>query len=206
MDWNKGAYKIMNTNLLISGEIKLQPADLIFSRGNSGFGKAIRWFTRGKYEGMTKVNHVLGVTEVIKNSKYLITEALARVVERDFFDAYINNDQEFIIFRNKNLDNLHKIYVAYEVKDNVGKLYSPLRIVGQAIDGIINKFRKKEIKLFSYAPVPFTVICSVLWSNAFKKVGVSFGVGANSTDPDQMCDYCIDHSDEWEIIFVTDKF
>lgn len=191
---------------LRSGKIKLELADVMFSRGKSEFAKGIRWASMGKDEIPTLVNHVSGVTEKkLVNGVYCykITEALARVQENDLY-GYDNGGDEVCIWRHRYMSPGAQAFVVGMVRNDIGKLYSPVRIVGQFLDKLVEKILPVRFDYFSRVWIPFTRICSVLWAVPLSYLGISFGCDPKTADPDEMLDYCLDHPEEWELVFATD--
>lgn len=198
---------------LHSGKIRLQLCDIGFSRGKTAFGRSIQWATTGRGEKRSLTNHVFGVTDCntyihdgVIYFNYSITEALSRVNENNLYD-YDNADEEIIIVRPLKLSRLEKIAVVREVRDNIGKIYSVLKIFGQAADNLINKVlpQRYSIDFFGRIGTWFSEICSYLWAVPLAKKGVTFGAKSpDGLDPDEMLDYCIEHPLEFRVIFVSD--
>jgi hypothetical protein len=187
---------------LYRGTIKLQKGDVVLTAGAGVFGKIIRWGTNGI------VNHTAMVTDIHYDpyslNRYKITEALFRVTEHSLF-RYDDNKSNIYIFRHKNLIDIERDKLVTEIKRHKFKFYSPLRIFGQTIDKLIGKIIHKDIDYFDQmSNFPFTTICSTLVSEAYEKIGITFGEDADSITPQEIMNWVLKHS-SWELIFWYEK-
>ena len=179
--------------------LMLWPGDVVFTRGDTLLGFAIRRFTRDAGEAPTKVNHVGVITEPGTIHHAQLVEALQRVEKHTPYDKYGRSEkQEVAVFRPRLTQPQVDLIVAY-AEAQVGKKYGYHKIALQALrrtrfGGFIDKWWKRG-SLDRYP------ICSYLVARAFGKAGLDFGVHENLATPDDMWDFCQSRPDKYELIF-----
>lgn len=170
-----------------------KPGDVLFSRSRGFLGWAIRLFTRRWGESRTKVNHV-GV--FVTNTR--LVEALGKGVKEHTWPQVLANRQwqEVAVFRPRNLQPVELNRIARRARSHVGKPYGYLKIVAQALDGLLfgaYVFRRMA-RLKRYP------ICSWLVADAYAAVGKDFGVPTYQASPDDIWDFVVAHPDVYECV------
>jgi len=179
--------------------LMLWPGDVVFTRGDTLLGFAIRRFTRDAEEAPTKVNHVGVITEPGTIHHAQLVEALERVEKHTPYAKYgRSRKQEVTIFRPKLTQPQVDTIVSY-AEAQVGKKYGYHKLLLHALRR--TKARRVIDKWWSRGSLDKYPICSYLVARAFSKAGLDFGVSANLATPDDMWDFCVMRPDKYELIF-----
>jgi hypothetical protein len=176
---------------------QLLPGDVFMTRGHSFISRAIRVFTRTIGEKRTKVNHV-GI--IVSSGDYQtskIVEALIKVREVRLWYGYgPPRKDDVAIYRPTNLTPEEIDIVVAEAREQVGKTYGFLKILGHFLDWLLLGayiFRR----LTQNGDYP---ICSWLVAHAFDKAGKTFGVHPGAATPDDIWDFVVDNPDKYKRI------
>ena len=173
----------------------LRCGDVVCELGQSFFGRAIRWFTRGWFEAKTwasHTGHMLDGTRIAEALLHFTIQTLdmTRRVKVWRYRPCISVSQEICI--------RHKA-ILWQGKD-----YGWWKNAAHAVDGILEKITPfKHVYLFRrLIGVSDYPICS--WATAWtydECVGYRFGIPPNGASPDDIAKWCESHPDEWELIY-----
>lgn len=174
----------------------LLPADVVLVRGKTGIGWGIRWFTRGRDEAPTRVNHaeLISVGGSIKEA-YAIG-AVATVKERPLLKAK-GKRERVEIWRHLDLTDDQRAAIVAHARSYLGRPYGGAKIIPQAIDGFLGKifggdpYLARRLCLVERYP-----ICSYLDAVSYDaEVGYRFkGVPPQQCTPDDIDDDVLNHS------------
>jgi len=185
--------------------IQLQPADLIFTRGDSVVGTLIRSFTTEQGEKRSVVNHVAGVVHGGDLKSAIICEALHRVTVRGLWQGYADTGTELTIWRCNSLSQHAREAIAVNASGRKGQKYGYIKILFEAGDFWLTKVRGKKTRFFRrFGFIDSMPICSRLWAEEYEKVGIALGGPAREMDPDDMHDW-VKQSPAWEKILPLSR-
>lgn len=172
-----------------------QCGDVVCELGQSLIGRAIQWFTCGRYEPKTWASHAGRMVDQTNIAEALLHFAIrpldvARKVRVWRYRAGFNEATQDCMM----VKALH-----YQGKD-----YGWWKNIAHAADGLLEKltpFRHVYLfrRLIGQSDYP---ICS--WETAWtfaECAGVRFGVPPNAATPDDIADWCEAHPEEWELIY-----
>jgi len=177
--------------------------DVVCELGQSFFGRAIQWFTRGWFEAKTWASHTGHMVNVGEN--VYIAEALLH-----FTIQPLDTARRIKAWRYKpGLTTLQQECMRHKAFGWLGKDYGWWKNAAHAGDGLLEKtpirylFKNGHVYLFrrliGVADYP---TCS--WATAWtydECVGYRFGIPPNGAAPDDIADWCEAHPDDWELIF-----
>ncbi len=174
--------------------IRLQPGDVLVTRGRGLLAKAIRFFTRRIGESRTKVNHVGVIVQGGPLEEVWVVEALWKVVRRRLVDGYgAEGSSDVGIFRATNLTDEEIRTIVDAANGYVGRRYGVLKLVTHLADWVLQGayvFRR----LTNSDRYP---ICSWLVACSFEKAGKTFGVAPGAASPDDIWDFCTRETDKY---------
>lgn len=173
--------------------LQLEPSDIFLTRGDSFVSRAIRFFTRGKGEARTEVNHVGVVVAAGDAGTATIVEALTKVKRRRM-SAYRGSKTTLVaVYRPKNLSTAERQKVARRAARYVGADYGYVKLVAHFLDWCLGgAYVFRRIASMDRYP-----ICSWVVAYSFEEVGENFGVPAWAADPDHIWDWVTAHPGEW---------
>ena len=169
--------------------------DVVCELGQSFFGRAIRWFTRGWYEPRTWASHAARMIDATH-----IAEALRR-----FTVGVFDGNRKVKVWRLKaGFSADTQRCMVDKARHYEGKDYGWWKNAAHAADGLLQKvtpFKRVYLfrRLIGMSDYP---ICS--WEVAWtfdECAGYRFGVPPNAATPDDIADWCEGHPDEWELIY-----
>ena len=172
-----------------------QCGDVVCELGQSWFGRAIRWFTRGAFEPRTWAAHTGHMVDATN-----IAEAL-----RKFTIRPLDAGRKIKVWRYRpGLAETVEICIRQKALHWLGKAYGWWKLAAHAADGLIEKLTPfPHVYLFrrliGMADYPY---CS--WATGWtyeECVVYRFGVPPNAAAPDDIADWCESHPDEWELIY-----
>lgn len=180
----------------------LLPGDVFMTRGSGFVSGAIRFFTRTIGEKRTRVNHVGVVVSGGGLTSAAVVEALIKVREIKLGDGYgPPKTDKVAIYRPINLTRTEIDTIVAEAREQVGKSYGFLKIVGHFLDWLLLGayiFRR----LTRNGDYP---ICSWLVAHAFAKAGKSFGVDPGAATPDDIWDFIVASPDKYEMVHPLEQ-
>lgn len=176
-------------------EAMLEPGDIFLTRGTGFLSKLIRFFTRTIGEERTKVNHVGVVVDGGDLENCLVAEALLKVREHRLWNQYGPPKRDRVaVYRPINLTPDQIRLVVAEAREQVGKEYGILKLVGHLLDWLLlGAYVFRRITRNGDYP-----ICSWLVAHAFAKVGKDFGVHPGAANPDDIWDFVVEHPEVYE--------
>ncbi|MEM3508590.1 MAG: hypothetical protein QXJ06_00670 [Candidatus Aenigmatarchaeota archaeon] len=190
--------------------MKIRACDILGYASNKLIGKVIKFFEEGYREEKSVISHTgLFVNDANCLEEAIIIEALfpKGVVCRYFYDNYKDELENCYILRPLNLKEEDKEKIIDEAFNLVGSGYGVLKLIPQALDGMISKiFRKRNVVLFKkICLIDKMPICSTLVGYVFKKRGYEFGIRYNYANPDDIWDFAIRNRDKYEIIKLLEQ-
>lgn len=186
---------IMTRLPLRDAGIRLQPGDIVFTRGKSLLSRLIRWGSQSIGESKTEVNHVGIITGYGSLLTTQVTEALWRVRTHRLWDKYAGTNTEVAVFRANNLELAERVSIARIALNFTDRKYGWWKLILHFADKALNGayfFRR----LASIKKYP---ICSFLVAEAYGRRGYDFGVEVGEAQPDDIWDYCV-NSDNYDQI------
>lgn len=169
-------------------DVELLAGDIVLVSGDSAIARAIKALTRSRGEEPTVANHVGIIVHPGKVRDALIGEALERVVVRPLM-AYAGCERIKII-RAINLSDQERWIVANHVAAREGQKYGALKLLPQAIDGVLGWLSGEDTVLARRVSLfPNLPICSYLAGMAYREIGKDFGVPAMAANPDEIDDF-----------------
>lgn len=177
--------------------VTFMPGDIFLTRGDSFVSKGIRFFTRGRGESRTEVNHVGLVTGEGTAESALTVEAMTTVKQRTL-GAYRDSDStQVAVYRPINLSEFELKRVVRKAESYVGKSYGYGKIFAHWVDWCLGGvyFARRIFRMDDYP------ICSWVVAQAFAEVGKDFGVAAGGADPDHIWDFVTANPDKYEVVY-----
>lgn len=180
--------------------MNLRPGDIVCERSPGWLGAAVRWFTQGRYEPPTRINHVAVVVKGGSPEEAEVIEALWRVVRRPL--SMTRGEVE--IWRLRGNTERTLLAAAYAMR-YFGESYGWWKIVPHLIDALLIKITGREVYLFRRLLfLDRYPICSwvVAWAyyRAFRG-SCTFGVPPSAATPDDIHDF-VSNSPDWELVYA----
>jgi len=196
----------MKWDLIRDGSIQLLPSDIILTRGSSPYAYGIRFFTRSRKEPKSVVNHSTIVEREVLQKDYVIIDISSTVYRHSLYD-YDDGKTGVIILRDITLSKKERKKIRNKAREYLGRGYSPLKVAGQMIDGILGKITGKNHTWFTRKlSFDWLIICSYVVAKAYAITGRLFGVEAGVADPDDILDFAVRHLGKTHsYIFYTDN-
>ena len=174
----------------------LRPGDIVFERSESWFGRAIRWFTRGRYEPPTRINHVGMIVSGRRSGEAEVVEALWRVVKRP-----LSKMTGAIEVWGLDGGPWQEKALSEKAESYIGRRYGWWKLIAHLIDCLLTKIRGREVywlrRLLRLDEYP---ICSWLvayaYQTIFPKDVHAFGIPAHLVTPDDIHD-CVKKAAGW---------
>lgn len=186
-----------------------QPGDVIFARGHGLLSRLIRWAERSKGESESWANHVGGVT----TPGYLVppqnritalakvSESLWTVDENVWWERHgLEEGYTVAVFRPRHFTGNEGVQrVVENWRSRTGNKYGWWRLfgfLGERLTGGLIPFTKLFFK-------DDRIVCSnhVLLGLATDGIKIDTDDGdPHRLDPDEFCDYCIAHPEEFKFI------
>lgn len=167
-----------------------EKGDIVLTKSQSWFGKAIRWFSKTIGESKTRVNHV----GVMVSSEDIV-ESLDKTRKRKV-TAYYNRPTEIAVYRWKNLTDEEINTIAAKAESYVGAKYGWIKIIAHGLDRFLNgAYVFRRLTRSERYP-----ICSWVVAHSYEAAGLSFGTDANAADPDDIWDFIQDNKGLFEEI------
>ncbi|KKL17977.1 hypothetical protein LCGC14_2480160, partial [marine sediment metagenome] len=172
----------------------MRQGDIILTRGSGFISRAIRRF--GHEEGQEALVSHAGIFI----SPMFVIEALSRVVTSAFPRDFKEKGSQYIVLSPKNVPDEQRRILALIASNFSARSYGYLKIVGQMVDWMImsNWFSSRVLTWDRY---PY---CSFLVAEAYRSIGMDFGVPSKSTTPDDILDFCMAHPEKYGIVGGTD--
>lgn len=188
----------------MSNLVIVEPGDILFTRGSTLLSRLIRWAQTDPKEEETWANHVGIVVKGGALSTTVPTWMQAEVVEalwkvelnRWAFRHATDKEYAFRVYRPLELDWCLPFVVHYALKQ-VNKSYGWWKLFAHLGDRLIFRGKKVISRMLFVEEKP---ICSYLVAHAFEQCGVTFGMPADATDPDEMLDYCEAHPNKFKFV------
>jgi hypothetical protein len=182
---------------LTTATVVFAPGDVFLTRGTGFLSKLIRFFTRTIGEERTKVNHVGVVVDGGDLETCVVVEALLRVCEHKLWSQYGPPKRDKVaVYRPINLTPNQIESVVAEAREQVGKKYGILKLLGHLLDWLLlGAYVFRRITRNGNYP-----ICSWLVAHAFAEVGKDFGVHPGAANPDDIWDFAQEHREAYELI------
>jgi len=196
----------MNWEDIRNGTVKLIPADIILTRGYSPYAYGIRFFTRSRKESKSIVNHACIVEREVKENEYNIIDIGCRVYKRSLYD-YDDGKTGVIICRDITLKKKERLEMIMYARRYLGRLYSPLKVIGQLLDGVLGKITgKNHTWITDKLSTDWLIICSYVVAKAYAYKKRFFGLDAGVADPDDMLDFIASHlGKKYNYVFISDN-
>jgi hypothetical protein len=186
--------------LIAPANFNIEPCDIFLTRGNSILDKLIRIREVEDVHSNDKfprVNHTGIVIEKGTIETANVIEALTTVQEHTLWSEYHGKSDEITIFRPLNLTPEQKTTIVDKAVDYKGRKYGYLKIAGNALDFFLGGayvFRR----LTNNDNYP---ICSWVVAESYSKVDKTFGVAPGAATPENICDFCVLHPNEYRLLF-----
>lgn len=179
----------------IDESIRLEPGDLVLTRGTGIISRLIRWFSQSWGESKTMVNHVGVISQGGPIWYAVVAEARWSYLVHRLFPAYADTNQAVAIYRARNVKPTTRSRIATRAASFEGTRYGWTKIVLHAADKLLNGayfFRR-------LAFLPNRPICSYAAACAYADYGFSFGVKPYRAQPDDIWDYVV-NSDNYTCV------
>jgi hypothetical protein len=174
----------------------LQPADLIFTRGEGWLSRMIRIGSQPLWRKRTLVNHVAGVVEEGELDTALIVEALHRVKRHTLEAQYGKGGTWIAIFRPWNVTQADREHIALAAQSYVGRRYGYVKLLAHLGDWVLGgAYLFRGLARMDNYP-----ICSWVWAHAYSTVGLDFGVDPGAAQPDDMYTFCVRNPDKYAVV------
>ena len=171
----------------------MQPGDIIATRSPTWLSRTIRKAqTRSDNGQPALVSHV-----GLFISPDIVIQALSRVVTTPFPKSF--QKDEYIVLSPLNLSNANRRIVVERALTYSSNSYGWLKILGQGLDVVFHT-RWFMSHVFTLDKFP---ICSYVVAEAYKSIGLDFGVPTTTTTPDDILDFAMENSDKYLIVEST---
>lgn len=182
-------------------DLVLYPGDIILTAGTSWLGKAVRFFTRGRGESASRVNHSALVTFGGYLRDATIIEASLIVRERPLWSTWGGRKDEVSVWRNRRLTTAQRITLAVTAQRYSGMPYGGWKLLAHAADWAIGgAYIFRRLTNLSASP-----ICSQLIANAYASIRVLFGHSPASISPDDIEDFMMLHPEDWYCVLPLQR-
>ena len=177
----------------------LQCGDVVCELGQSFFGRAIQWFTRGWFEAKTWASHTGHMLDATH-----IAEAL-----RVFTIQPLDATRKIKMWRYRpGLSEGEQICIRQKALHWLGKAYGWWKNAAHAGDGLLEKtplrylFKNGHVYLFRrFLGIADYPVCS--WATGWtfwECICYKFGIPPNGAAPDDIADWC-EASPDWELVY-----
>lgn len=193
----------------------LKPGDIILARSGDWISGTIRWFSKRR-TGSARFSHAalaLGNMHIVPS----VIEAITRI-RINPLKKYRN--QPIIIYRNKHLTSTALRSVVTQALTITNQGYAWLKLPLFAFDALFKTYWFTQYLGITNFKVCSNLIAWVYYAtfkglelhslkgfseytemlDRFKSDKV-FGINWRSTSPDTIDDWCVTHSDEWEVVY-----
>ena len=172
----------------------MKQGDIILTSGTGFISRAIRRFGKeGDQEAL--VSHA-----GIFISPMFVIEALSRVVTTAFPRDFKEKGSQYIVLSPKNVPDEQRRILALIASNFSARSYGYAKILGQAVDWLTGT-NWVTSRLLTWDRYPY---CSFLVAEAYRSVGMDFGVPSKSTTPDDILDFCMAHPEKYGVVGGTD--
>jgi hypothetical protein len=172
-----------------------KPGDLVFVEGNYFFiSDIIKFLSKKRSEDITFATHIMGFvseTEIVESD----------IVSRKFTFDKNTYPYKFEVYRYEHLGEKDLEIIVNKALSYVNKKYGYFKILTSFLDMCLEKIFNKKIFLFRKLNNNDNYpICSWIWADAYRDVGITFDVELEMADPDSMHDYVKNNLD-WTLIY-----
>ena len=171
----------------------MQPADIIATRSNTWLSRIIRkGETRADNGEPALVSHV-----GLFIAPDIVIQALSRVVTTAYPKGF--EDDEYVVLSPTEISNANRRLIVEAALSYSSNSYGWLKILGQGLD-VVFRTRWFMKHVFTLDKFP---ICSYVVAQAYKSIGLDFGVPTTTTTPDDILDFAIENSDKYVVVCGT---
>lgn len=174
-------------------DVEVEPGDIIGVQGTGPVSRAILWASRRKGEAESELSHVGLITSSGPLGSATVVEATRGMVQERVVGAEYDEGQGLVVLRPLNLTGAEVGLVLHHVRRRVGERYGFGDIVLHALERVTG-WRWVRRLVTDQQP-----ICSVLVASAFQRVGYSFGMAANTAQPDDIYDFAVTRPDRYSL-------
>lgn len=168
--------------------------DVLLVAGDSKLSKLIEKFERSPDQPPAIVSH-----GAVLSGPDSVIEALTKVVERGFREAYIG--KRVAVFRPVHLGPEKCALVVMKARTYVGRTYGYVKIVAHLGDWLVSKMVGRNVFFFRrLARMDNYPICTWVVGFAYDEVHERFGVPPEVVQPDDIWNYVTRHPERYECV------